>query len=59
MRHNGNIELMAGVPKRAIHPLKKQAVTVSARISTNGMAPGKRVNRSTQVSKYLKPSGVW
>ena len=44
--------IVAGVTKRAIHPLKK----ASARISTIGIASGQRVKRSTQVSKYLKPS---
>ena len=31
-------------------------VTVSDLISTNGIASGQRVKRSTQVSRYLKPS---
>ena len=48
--------IVAGVPKRAIHPLKKAWATVSAQISTNGMASGQGVKRSTQVSRYLKPS---
>ena len=51
-----SVVIEAGVPKRAIHPLKKASATVSARMSTNGMASGQRVNRSTQVSRYLKPS---
>ena len=51
-----SVVIVAGVPKRAIQPLKKVSATVSARISTNGMASGQRVNRSTQVSRYLKPS---
>ena len=48
--------IVAGVPKRAIEPLKKASATVSAQISTSCMASGQRVNRSTQVSRYLKPS---
>ena len=51
-----SVVIVSGVPKRAIHPLKKASATVSARISTIGMASGQRVKRSTQVSKYLKPS---
>ena len=51
-----SVVIVAGVPKRAIHPLKKASATVSARISTMGMASGQRVKRSMQVSKYLKPS---
>ena len=43
-------------PEGAIHPLKKALVTVSALMSTNDMASGQRVKRSTQVNKYLKPS---
>ena len=48
--------IVAGVPNRAIHPLKKASATVSALISTSGMASGQRVKRSTQVSRYLKQS---
>ena len=48
--------IVAGVPKCAIHPLKKASSTVLAWISTIGMASGQHVKRSTQVSKYLKPS---
>ena len=48
--------IVAGVPKRAIHPLKQASATVSAQISTIGMASAQRVKRSTLVSKYLKPS---
>ena len=51
-----SVVIVAGVPKRAIHPLKKASATVSAGISTNSMAAGQRVKRSTQVSRYLKPS---
>ena len=51
-----SVVIVAGVPKRAIQPLKKASGTVSARLSTSGMASGQRVNRSTQVSRYLKPS---
>ena len=51
-----SVVIVAGVPKRAIHQLKKASATVPARISTIGMASGQRVKRSTQVSKYLKPS---
>ena len=36
--------------------MKKASATVSARISTSGMASSQRVKRSTQVSRYLKPS---
>ena len=50
-----SVVIVAGVPKRAIHLLKKASATVLARISTIGMASGQRVERSTQVSKYLKP----
>ena len=48
--------IVAGVPNRAIHPLKKASAILSAFISTSGMASGQRVKRSTQVSRYLKPS---
>ena len=48
--------IVAGVPERAIQPLKKASATVSALISTIGMASGQRVIRSIQVSRYLKPS---
>ena len=51
-----SVVIVAGVPKRAIHPLKNASATVSARISTIGVASGQHVKRSTQVSKYLKPS---
>ena len=51
-----SVVIVAGVPNRAIHPLKKASATVSALISTSGMASGQRVKRSTQVSRYLKPS---
>ena len=44
-----SVVIVAGVPKRAIHPLKKASATVSAR-----MASGQCVKRSTQVSRYLK-----
>ena len=47
--------IVAGVPNRAIHPLKKASATVSALLFTSGIASGQRVNRSTQVSTYLKP----
>ena len=47
--------IVVGVPNRAIHPLKKASATVSALISTSGIASGQRVERSTQVSRYLKP----
>ena len=47
-----SVVIVAGVPKRAIHPLKKASATVSTRISTIEMASGQRVKRSTQVSKY-------
>ena len=49
-----SLMIVPGVPKRAIHLLKKASATVSARISTNGMASGQRVKQSTQVSRYLK-----
>ena len=50
--------MVAGVSKQASHPLKKASATVSDLISTRGrpMASGQRVNWSTRVSKYLKPS---
>ena len=48
--------IVAGVPNRAILPLKKASATVSALISTSGMASGQRVKQSTQVCRYLKPS---
>ena len=48
--------IVAGVPKRDIHPLNKALATVSALLSTNGIASSQRVKRSTQVNKYLKPS---
>ena len=51
-----SVVIVAGVPKCAIHPLKKASATVSAGISTIGMASGQRVKRSKQVSKYVKPS---
>ena len=51
-----SVVIVAGVPKRAIHPLKKASAKVSARKSTLGMASNQRVNQSTQVSKYIKPS---
>ena len=51
-----SVVIVAGVPNRAIHPLKKASATVSALISTSGMASGQCVKRSTQVSRYLKPS---
>ena len=51
-----SVVIVAGVPKRAIQPLKKASATISAWIFTNGMASDQRVNRSTQVSRYLKPS---
>ena len=50
-----SVVLVAGVPNRAIHPLKKASATLSALISTSGLASGQRVKRSTQVSRYLKP----
>ena len=36
-------------------PIIKASGTVSARLSTSGIASGQRVNQSTQVSRYLKP----
>ena len=51
-----SVVIVAGVPNHAIHPLKKASATVSALISTSGMASGQRVKRSTQVSRDLKPS---
>ena len=51
-----SVVIVAGVPNCAIHPLKKASATVSALISTSGIASGQRVKRSTQVSRYLKPS---
>ena len=51
-----SVVIVAGVPNRAIHPLEKASATVSALISTSGMASGQLVKRSTQVSRYLKPS---
>ena len=50
------VVIVVGVPNRAIHPLKNASATVSALISTSGMASGQRVKRSTQVSRYIKPS---
>ena len=44
-----SVVIVAGVPNRAIHPLKKAWATVSALISTSGIASGQRVRRSTQV----------
>ena len=38
-----SVVIVAGVPKRAIQTLKKASATVSALISTNGMASGQRV----------------
>ena len=43
------VVIVPGIPKRAIHPLKKATAKVLARISTNG-------NRSTEVRRYIKPS---
>ena len=51
-----SVVIVAEVPNRAIHPLKKASASVSALISTSGIASGQRVNRSTQVGRYLKPS---
>ena len=51
-----SVVIVAGVPNRAIHPLKKASANVWALISTSGIAFGQRVKRSTQVSRYLKPS---
>ena len=51
-----SVMMVAGVPNHAIHPLKKPSATVSALISTSGIASGQHVKRSTQVSRYLKPS---
>ena len=51
-----SVVIVAGVPNRDIHPLKKASATVSALISTSGIDSGQRVKRSTQVSRYLKPS---
>ena len=51
-----SVMTVAGVPNRAIHLLRKASATVSALISTSGMASGQRVKRSTQVSRYLEPS---
>ena len=45
-----SVVIVAGVQKRAVHPLKKALATVSALISTNGKASGQRVKRSTQVN---------
>ena len=50
------VVIVAGVPNRAIHPLKKASATTLALISTSGIASGQRVKQSTQVSRYLKPS---
>ena len=49
-----SVVIVAEVPNRAIHPLKKASATVSALIST--IPYGQRVKRSIQVSRYLKPS---
>ena len=35
-----SVVIVAGVPNRAIHPLKKASATVSALISTSCMASG-------------------
>ena len=51
-----SVIIVAGVPNRAIHPLKKASASASALISTSGIASGQRVKRSTQISRYLKPS---
>ena len=51
-----SVVIVAGVPNGAIYPLKKASATISALISISGMASGQRVKRSTQVSRYLKPS---
>ena len=51
-----SVVIVTGVPNRAIHPLKKASATFSALLSTSGMASGQRVKRSTQISRYLKPS---
>ena len=51
-----SVVIVAGVPNRAIHPLKKVPATISALISTSSIASDQRVIRSTQVSRYLKPS---
>ena len=51
-----SVVMVAGVPNHAIHSLKKASATVSALISTSGIASSQRVKRSTQVSRYLKPS---
>ena len=50
------VVIVAGVPNRAIHPLKKASATVLSLISTRGIASGQLVKQSTQVSRYLKPS---
>ena len=47
-----SVVIVAGVPNRAIHPLKKALATVSALISTSSIASGHK----SQVSRYLKPS---
>ena len=51
-----SVVIVAGVPNHAIHPLKKASESVSALISTSGIVSGQRVKRSTQVTRYLKPS---
>ena len=42
-------------PKMSYPPAKKSIATVSALLSTSCMTSGHRVNRLTQVNKYLKP----
>ena len=51
-----SVVIVAGVLKRAIHPLKKASATVLAMMSTDGMASDKHAEGSTQVKKYLKSS---
>ena len=51
-----SVEMVEGVPKRAIQPEMKAQATVSAVISGIGMASGQRVKRSMQI---CVSSGVW
>ena len=47
--------MVAGMPKFWIHPNVRPSMTLCAEMSTKGTATGHLVNRSTMVSRYLKP----
>ena len=53
--HPLSVEMVEGVPKRAIQPDMKGPATVSAVISEKRMASGQRVKWSMHVSRYLYP----